>query len=341
MKGVRLVVDRPPALLVMHPDLVPKIFPSHTMHRLRELVRLPEVGVNARFDAPDLAECLPSVEVLITGWFCPPIDAGVLRSLPALKTVVHTAGSVKALLSEDFWARDLPVSSAADANAVPVAEYTLAAILWSGKGVFGSRERYRADRDFAVGQVLERVGNFGLTVGIVGASRIGRRVMSLLRPFDIQVYLTDPHVDDAAATALGATLVDLDTLVSTCDVISVHAPAIPETQQLIDEKRLALMRDGAVLINTARGSLVDTAALTRELVSGRISAVLDVTEPEPLPAESPLYDLPNLVLTPHVAGSHGNELGRLGETVVAELQRFVAGESFRHQVRRSDLHRQA
>ncbi len=102
-----------------------------------------------------------------------------------------------------------------------------------------------------------------------------------------------------------------------------------------------LMRDGAVLINTARGTLVDTDALTKHLVDGRLSAVLDVTDPELLSPDSALYDLPNVVLTPHVAGSHGNELARLGQTAVAELERLTTGRPLLHEVRRTELERQA
>jgi phosphoglycerate dehydrogenase-like enzyme len=110
---------------------------------------------------------------------------------------------------------------------------------------------------------------------------------------------------------------------------------------MLDRDRLALVPDGGVLINTSRGALVDHVALTAELVSGRLGAVLDVTEPEPLPAASPLYDLPNVFLTPHIAGSLGNELARLGRTVVDELALLNAGLRPAHQVRHSDLARSA
>src|SRR5262249_54884850 len=148
--------------------------------------------------------------------------------------------------------------------------------------------------------------------GVIGASRIGRRVIELLRPFDLDVYLFDPYVDAALAESLGVHLVDLDVLLRTCDVVSVHAPQTPQTLDLIGADQLALMRDGATLINTARGGLVDPDALAKELLRGRLCAVLDVTDPEPLPSDSALYELPNVFVTPHIAGSHGNELARLG-----------------------------
>lgn len=325
----------------MRPDLVPLIFPPPVLRWIGELADVSKVPVADRFDDPAIAGLLPSVEVLVTGWDCPPVDAAVLDAMPHLRAVLHAAGSVKQHLTHEFWDRGLLVSSAADANAVPVAEYTVSAILLAGKGVFGLRERYRAARAFVPADVVDGVGNFGLRVGVVGASRIGRRVINLLRAFDVEVFLTDPHVDEAAASDLGATLVDLDKLMATCDVVSLHAPDIPDTHRMIDRDRLSLMRDGGVIINTARGALVDSGALTRELVEGRLSAVLDVTDPEPLPADSPLFDLPNVFLTPHIAGSQGNELARMGESTAAELERLVHGRPLRHAIRRSDLEWQA
>ncbi|GAB3960257.1 hypothetical protein GCM10027614_81660 [Micromonospora vulcania] len=117
---------------------------------------------------------------------------------------------------------------------------------------------------------------------------------------------------------------------ATSDVVSLHQAVTPETVGQIDAHLLGLMRDGATLLNTARGAVVDQQALVAELRTGRIHAVLDVTEPEPLPADSELWQVPNLVLTPHIAGSMGNELHRIGASVVAEVRRFVAGEPFEH-----------
>lgn len=145
----------------------------------------------------------------------------------------------------------------------------------------------------------------------------------------------------AEARALGARPAGLDELLSRCDVVSVHAPATPQTRGLLGRAQLGLMRDGAVLINTARGELVDTGALIDEVRSGRLTAVLDVTDPEPLPAGSPLFDIPGVFLTPHVAGSHGNEIERLGRNTIAELRRLVAGEPLANQVQRARLSRSA
>ncbi|NUO36458.1 MAG: hydroxyacid dehydrogenase, partial [Dermatophilaceae bacterium] len=185
------------------------------------------------------------------------------------------------------------------------------------------------------------IGNHGRRVGVVGASRIGRRLLDLLRPFDLRPSLTDPYVDEAEAAALGVPLLPLDDLLRTSHIVTLHAPSTPETRHLMGRRELALMPDGAVLINTARGALVDHDALTAELRTGRLSAILDVTDPEPLPPGSPLYDLPNVFVTPHLAGSQGNEVARLGSVVAQEADRFVRGEELAYAVDPGMLAREA
>ncbi|MFJ2217169.1 hydroxyacid dehydrogenase [Streptomyces sp. NPDC101062] len=333
--------ERPLALFAMSAENLPKLFPPDALARLRASVDIDPTLVAEDFHDPRVADALARAEVLITGWGSPAIDTGVLEAAPGLRAVLHSAGSVKSLITPGCWERGLVVSSAADANALPVAEYTLGMIMLVGKGLLAARERYRADRTFTLAEVIPGIGNYGRRIGIVGASRIGRRVIELLRPFDFRVALADPYVDAAEAARLGVTLLDLDELLRTSDIVTVHAPATAETRHLIGRRELALMESGTVLVNTARGSLVDTPALVEELRGGRISAVLDVTDPEPLPPDSPLLDLPNAFVTPHIAGSQGNELHRLGLCVIDELERLLRGVPLSHQVDRAELERAA
>ena len=177
-----------------------------------------------------------------------------------------------------------------------------------------------------------------------GASRIGRLLLPLLAEQGFRLLLADPTLRDADVAGLvpepaRVELVGLDDLLRRFHVVTVHAPELPQTRHLLDARRLALMPDGAVLVNTARGSLVDTAALTRECASGRLDAVLDVTDPEPLPAGHPLFALPNVLVTPHIAGAMGTEVGRLGEFAVAEVERYAAGLPLAGLVRADDLGR--
>jgi phosphoglycerate dehydrogenase-like enzyme len=314
----------------------PSLFPDPVRRRIGELVAFDPALIVDRLDDPRLGARLADAEILITGWGCPVVDVPALDAMPKLRAVLHAAGSVKGHLCPEVWERGIAVSSAAAANAVPVAEYALAAILLAGKGAFGFRERYRQERFFQLGLIHPGVGNYRRTVGIIGASRIGRQVLGLLRPFDLDVQVYDPYADD-----LDVPVVDLRTLLTSSDVVSVHAPATAETYRMLGRAELALMPDGATLVNTARGQLVDTDALIAELRTGRLSAVVDVSDPEPLPADSPLFSLPNAFVTPHIAGSHGNELARLGACVADELARFLSGEPLQYPVALADLDRGA
>ncbi len=181
------------------------------------------------------------------------------------------------------------------------------------------------------------IGNYRRTVGIIGASRIGRRVIELLKPFDYKLVLFDPTVSAAEAMELGTEKVDLDTLMKVSDIVSLHAPSLPSTRHMIDANKLALMKDGATLINTARGAIIDEAALLATLSTGRIDAIIDVTDPEIPESSSAFYDLPNVFLTPHIAGAVGLERARLGEMAVDEIERFLKGEPLLYGVTLTDL----
>ena len=288
------------------------------------------------------ADLLGSVEVLVGGWGCAPLDASVLDRLPRLGLLAYAAGSVRSTVSDALWTRGIAVSSAAAANAVPVAEMTFAAVVMVAKDVFRLRDRYRDDRGRSflagVGPAGD-LGTRGLRVGVVGASRIGRLVLERLRTLDAEVAVSDPYLPADEAAALGATPMDLDDLCAWAEVVSLHAPALDFTHHLVDARRLARMRDGAWLVNTARGSLVDTAALEAECATGRLCAFIDTPDPEPLPPTSPLWDLPNVVLTPHIAGSEGREVARMGDLAIAEVARWAAGEALDHPVVAADMDR--
>ncbi|MBE1876305.1 hydroxyacid dehydrogenase [Myceligenerans pegani] len=280
--------------------------------------------VLTEFESDEARRVLSRVEVLLTGWGAPSLPASVLRHAPRLRRVIHAGGGAGYLFPDG--PGDVAASDVGMANAIPVAELTLAMILLANKEAFRARDLLRERRAFIDREdEFPTAGNYGRTVGLVSASRIGRLVIDLLRPFpSLRVLVYDPFltIDDAAS--LGVEKVELAELARRSDVVSLHAPVVPETVGMIDAGFLALMPHGATLINTARGVIVDAAALEKELVSGRINAILDVTDPEePLPATSPLYDLPNVFLTPHIAGSMGTELRRMGDWVAADLAHYA------------------
>ncbi|MCF6525132.1 hydroxyacid dehydrogenase [Streptomyces sp. JJ36] len=319
----------------MDPAHLPGLFPATVRERLARSLRLPQTAAPLPEPAGGIAP--EEAEVLITGWGCAPLTAGVLAGLPRLRAVLHAAGSVKGHLTDACWDRGLLVSSAAAANAVPVAEFALGAVLLAAKDAFRLAARYGTTGRPPSAAETAPLGGNGTRVGVVGASRTGRRLIELLRPFRFEVAVHDPFLSEAEARDLGVLPLELDALAATSRILTLHAPDLPATRHLLDARRLALMPDGATLVNTARGALVDTAALTAELATGRLGAVLDVTDPEPLPAGSPLFALPNVLLTPHLAGALGNELALLGESVAAEAERLRDGRPLRHAVHRADL----
>lgn len=334
------VAARPRTVLAMSEETKAAVFGASALTRLEGIAEVDPSLVVTDFadESSGTRQRLQDVEVLLTGWGCPPVDDAALRRMPRLKAVVHAAGSVKHHITEACWQRGIAVTTAAAANALPVAEYTLAAILFANKRVLEGAQAYRSTRrQVSLLSLFPDVGNYRRTVGLVGASRIGRRVAELLKPFDLRVLMYDPYLGEDEARALGVELSELDALALRSDIVSLHAPEIPATRGLFDAARLSLMPDGATLINTARGSLVDTEALIKELRTGRLHAVLDHTEPQVLPADSPLYELPNVLLTPHLAGSIGGELHRLADAAIDEIQLYAAGLPFRHRVDPSTL----
>jgi phosphoglycerate dehydrogenase-like enzyme len=320
------------AALAMRADLPRRLFGAAELERIHAVAELDEELTIGDFQQAD-PRLLAAVDVLITGWGCPWIGAAELAAMPRLRGVVHAAGTVKDHVSPDVWSRGgIIVTTAADANARPVAEYTLAAILLAGKGVPELARGYSDDPGYSAAGRPD-IGNYGRTVGVVGASRVGRRVIELLAPFDFTVLLYDPYLANDDPVLARATRVSLDELFRRSSIVSVHAPLLPETEGLVGRSQFDLMSPGSVLINTARGAIVDHDALLRAVRAKGVRAILDVTAPEPLPAGHPLRGLPGVILTPHVAGSLGNELGRLGESAVCELELLAAGRPPRSPVR--------
>lgn len=331
-------MSRPAIALAMLDGLDGLAFRPEHWDRLESVGEIIDPRPLTSFEDGRAAAVLGRADVLIGHWGCPTLTAEVLALAPRLALFAYAAGTVKWQVVDAVWDRGLVVTSAAAANARPVAEYTVAMILLANKGalLYSARER-----DPAARLPLDplRVGNVGKRVGLVGASFVGRQVIELLAPYDLEIAVADPYLDDSEADRLGVTVMALDDLCGWCDVLSLHAPDVPSTRNMIGAAQLGRLHEGVTVINTARGALVDHEALLAELETGRLAAVLDVTEPEPLPADSPLRALPNVVLTPHIAGAMGRELWRLADLAVEEVERFAAGRPPRYPVTRDDLDR--
>ncbi|WP_458108213.1 hydroxyacid dehydrogenase [Arthrobacter sp. R3-55] len=314
------------------------VFPSRSLDPLEPALTLLSRDPIQDFTTPEGRAILAETDILLTGWGCPMIDHTVLDAAPRLRYILHAAGSVKHHISDACWERGLQVSSAADANAIPVAEYTVAMIVLANKRVLQiARALHTTRTDVLAEQLFPDMGNYRKRVGIIGASKIGRHVIRLLAPYELEVVVADPYLSPEEAADLGVGLVDLEELVASSDVVSLHAPSLPSTRNLIDDGLIERMRPGTTFINTSRGELVDQDALLARVERGDLYAILDVTTPWVLPAGSRFYTHPNVLLTPHVAGSLGNELERMAASAVDEALRLSRGEALRFPVRLEDL----
>lgn len=278
--------------------------------------------------ASDLKNC----EYIFSTWYMPEFTEEEIKNLfPSLKCVFYAAGTVK-YFAEPFLNNGIRVFSAAKANGIPVAEFTAAQIILAGKGYFQAQRAYKWPiwhRGFnrSRGYAERKHGNYGARIGIIGCGAIGSKVVELLKPYRLDVYVYDPYLSEERANALGVKRANLEDLFSQCDVVSNHLPDIPETKGLINENLLNMMKPTATFINTGRGAQVDEKALNKVLRKRKdMCALLDVTSHEPLFPWSPLYWRKNVFLTPHIAGSLSEEFGRMAEYMVQAYHDVLEGK---------------
>jgi len=296
--------------------------------RLAEFHAAPQTRDSLQADPAPLAE----TEVIFSGWGAPPMDAAFLEKAPRLRAVFYGAGSIRYFTSDAFWRRGVVVTSAYAANAVPVAEYVLGTILLSLKNfwAFAAGTRHGQGWDDHTRSVL---GNFRTTVGLVSFGMVARKVRELLRPFDLRVLVYCPFLTAAEAATLGVEQCSLEEIFERADVVSLHTPDLPQTRGMVTGRHFSRMKPGASFINTARGAVVNQPEMVEALrARPDLTAVLDVSNPEPAPVGDPLLTLPNVVLTPHIAGSLGPECRRMGHYMVEEFRRYLAGEPLQWQI---------
>lgn len=308
----------------MFPNVADEIYGGDLRGEISKRIDLLAPPLSAE-NATARPELLAQTEVIFSGWGAPRMDEKFLRQAPRLRAIFYAAGSVRPWATEAVWQREIVVTTAAAANAVPVAEYTAAAITLSLKQIWRyCRDVRNGPEGFAR---IPCAGSFRSKVGLVSLGLIARKVAAKLRETDLELLAHDPFVSRTEAAAIGVKLVGLEEIFQSCDVISLHPPLLPTTRGLIGKELLGAMRPGATLINTSRGEIIREAELIEVLRQrADLTAVLDVTAPEPPAPDSPLYSLPNVILTPHVAGSLDRECRRLGEAMIADFDRWQRGE---------------
>ena len=262
--------------------------------------------------------------MILSGWGSAVYTAELLAAAPKLKAVFYGAGSIKYLVTDAFWGRGIQITSAYAANGTSVTELTLGHILLGLKSTWQHVTLCRQERRFVR---LPVAGAFESTVGLVSLGMIGRMVTERLHSFDVKVIAYDPYVTPEQGKSMNVEMVPLEEVFRRADVVSLHTPWLPVTENLVRGSHLALMKPYTTFINTSRGAVVCEAEMI-EVLKGRpdLVAVLDVTYPEPPAPDSPLFSLPNVVLTPHIAGSMRNECRRQGRLMVDELKRYLAGQ---------------
>ena len=273
-------------------------------------------------------------EYIFSTWGMPAFtEEEIKANLPALKAVFYGAGSVQGF-ARPFLNCGVKVFSAWAANAVPVAEYTVAQIILAGKDFF-VQSRLLAAEDRAAAQARHggHFGNYRKKVGLIGCGMIGSLVAEMLKIYDLEVLAFDPFMSSEKAEKLGVTPCSLEELFSTCSVVSNHLANNPQTRKMLTYKHFSSMLPYATFLNTGRGAQVVEKDLVRALTERLdLTAVLDVTYPEPSPVGHPFYSLPNCFMTPHIAGSLGGEVTRMGEYMADEYERYAAGKNCRYEV---------
>ncbi len=280
-------------------------------------------------EADEVVGFVGDAEILVT--HLAPLSGAMLDALPALRLVAVSRGGPVNVDMAAARARNVRVVNVPGRNASAVAEFTIGAILSETRMIRAGHEAlrrgewrgdlYRADR---TGRELSE-----LTVGIVGYGAVGSRVVKLLRAFGTRVLVADPYVQlSAEDREAGVLHVGLDALLRESDVVSLHARVTSETTGMLDARAIAAMRTGAILVNTARGPLVDYDALYAALADGHLAgAMLDTFAVEPVPADWPLLSLPNVTLTPHIAGASVKTVTYAARQVAEEVRRYLKGEA--------------
>jgi len=313
---------------------IDRIYPADLKQRIGAMAELYPVPFgHHNFCEPEAAAALREAEIAFSTWGMPAFtETEIAEAMPNLKAVLYGAGTVQGF-ARPFLARGVQVASAWVANGVPVSQYTLAQILLANKGYFQSAARCTTDYRAAGAYSSKFPGNYRTRIGLLGIGAIGTMVAELLMPFGFEVLAFDPFLPAEKAAALQLRQTSLEEIFATCQTISNHLANLPATVGILHGAHFHAMGKNATFINTGRGAQVVEADLADALRAepGR-TAVLDVTWPEPMEPGNPLYGLPNVVRTPHIAGSSGQEVVRMGEWMVGECERLLRGEPLRYGV---------
>lgn len=310
-----------------------KIYDKETRKKLNLLTEISDT-VYSRDEVLEHKELFSDTRYIFSTWGMPVFTEDEIKDIfPSLECVFYGAGTVQ-FFARPFLNCGVKVFSSWAANAVPVAEYTVAQIILANKGFFAT-SRYQSTGELQKASGLKEYypGTFGETVGIIGAGMIGSLVAEMLKAYRISVKAFDPFLSDERAEQLGITKCSLEEIFSTCFVVSNHLANNAQTKGMLRKEHFSAMRRYATFINTGRGAQVVEEDLCTVLSEREdLTAILDVTHPEPPKEGHPFYSLPNCILTPHIAGSYGDEVKRMGEYQLAQLEKHLNGDPTEYEV---------
>jgi phosphoglycerate dehydrogenase-like enzyme len=330
---------RPRVVVSAGEDLFESFFPPGHQARLTRLCHWQRDG--ARTLTRGFRRSIASADALITTWDSPRFGEDLLQLAPNLRVIGHCGGEVKARFAAPLFDR-LTIANAAGPMARATAELGAAFLLYCARDI--DRYRIAVRKSNRIYAEVHSNGTaeflYGREVAMIGFGRVGRALVDLLRGFDLRWIVYDPFADASLAKNYPVEFQALEPLLQRADLLVLTAALTDLTRGLLNRKRLSLLRDGATVINIARGGLVDLPALTREVRRNRLRCALDVTDPEePLPVNHPLRNLPGAILTPHMAGGTRQVRHEIAATVMNDLESLFRGKAVQNRVTRAMLDR--
>lgn len=329
------------AIIIMDDVFIDEVYPNYLIKELEKDLEFVSQPITNGELLADLA-IVKEVDLIFSGWGGPKFTEEVLNAAPDLKMVFYGAGTIKNIVTDEFWERGIRITTANTANAVAVAEFTLASTIFGLKNVLAMNRKIKETKEFPAPGKRDIRGAFKAKVGLISLGAIARELLKLLKNFDYELLIYDPFVSQEEADQLGVELVELDTLFKEADVVSLHTPLLDNTKGMIQKNHFMSMKENTTFINTARGAVVNEGEMIEALEERiDITAYLDVVYPEPPAKDSPLYEMENVFLTPHIAGSEGNEVARMGDLMVKEFKAYLAEENLNYEVSKKDFERMA
>jgi len=322
--------------ILLEAPLQKVLISDKTMEKLKALG---EVSLNEtdQTDKETLKSVLKDADIAVSSWGTPVFDKEFLDCAPSLKMIAHAAGSVKSIVSDELYNRGIKVSSCASVLSRGVSETAIGLTIAASKDFFHVNAIiHQGGWETDLSRIKEMCD---ITIGVVGCGFSGAHYIELLQNYDVDILVYDPYLTAEQIAEIGGRKADLDMLFRESDILSLHAPMLESTKHIVNADTLKMMKDDAILINTARGSLVDEEALAACMRAGKLKyACLDVADPEPMKKDSPLRSIHNCILTPHIAGCVNNGKLKIGKYAYEEILRYKNGEPLQTEIKQEMLY---